>query len=115
MAMFQSLPSLHVKHHKNTAEMASVTMPVPAEVIISMSQHIGAPCKPVVKVGDPVKVGQLIGDSQAAVSAPIHSSVSGKVKAIEQVFTPRGAKVEAVVIATDGEQAMDETLKAPEI
>ena len=115
MAMFQSLPSLHVKHHKNTAEMASVTMPVPAEVIISMSQHIGAPCKPVVKVGDPVKVGQLIGDSQAAVSAPIHSSVSGKVKAIEQVFTPRGAKVAAVVIATDGEQAMDETLKAPEI
>ena len=91
MAMFHSLPSIHVKHQKNTAELESVIMPVPAEVTISMSQHIGAPCKPVVKVGDTVKVGQLIGDSEAAVSAPIHSSVSGKVKAIEQIFNARGA------------------------
>ena len=56
MAMFHSLPSIHVKHQKNTAELESVVMPVPAEVTISMSQHIGAPCKPVVKVGDTVKV-----------------------------------------------------------
>ena len=62
MAMFHSLPSIHVKHQKNTAELESVIMPVPAEVTISMSQHIGAPCKPVVKVGDTVKVGQLIGE-----------------------------------------------------
>ena len=55
MAMFHSLPSIHVKHQKNTAELESVTMPVPAEVTISMSQHIGAPCKPVVKVGDTVR------------------------------------------------------------
>ena len=54
MAMFHSLPSIHVKHQKNTAELESVIMPVPAEVTISMSQHIGAPCKPVVKVGDTV-------------------------------------------------------------
>lgn len=115
MAMFHSLPSIHVKHQKNTAELESVTMPVPAEVTISMSQHIGAPCKPVVKVGDTVKVGQLIGNSEAAVSAPIHSSVSGKVKAIEQVFNARGAKVEAVIITTDGEQTVDETLTPPVI
>lgn len=115
MAMFHSLPGIHVKHNKNTAELESVTMPVPAEVTISMSQHIGAPCKPVVKVGDTVKVGQLIGNSEAAVSAPIHSSVSGKVKAIEQVFNARGAKVEAVIITTDGEQAVDETLAPPVI
>ncbi len=115
MAMFHSLPSIHVKHQKNTAELESVTMPVPAEVTISMSQHIGAPCKPVVKVGDTVKVGQLIGDSEAAVSAPIHSSVSGKVKAIEQVYNARGAKTEAVIITTDGEQTIDETLTPPVI
>lgn len=115
MAMFHSLPGIHVKHNKNTAELESVTMPVPAEVTISMSQHIGAPCKPVVKVGDTVKVGQLIGNSEAAVSAPIHSSVSGKVKAIEQVFNARGAKVEAVIISTDGEQTVDETLAPPVI
>ena len=115
MAMFHSLPSIHVKHQKNTAELESVIMPVPAEVTISMSQHIGAPCKPVVKVGDTVKVGQLIGDSEAAVSAPIHSSVSGKVKAIEQIFNARGAKSEAIVITTDGEQTIDETLTPPAI
>lgn len=115
MAMFHSLPSIHVKHQKNTAELESVIMPVPAEVTISMSQHIGAPCKPVVKVGDTVKVGQLIGDSEAAVSAPIHSSVSGKVKAIEQIFNARGAKSEAIVITTDGEQTIDETLTPPTI
>lgn len=115
MAMFHSLPSIHVKHQKNTAELESVIMPVPTEVTISMSQHIGAPCKPVVKVGDTVKVGQLIGDSEAAVSAPIHSSVSGKVKAIEQIFNARGAKSEAIVITTDGEQTIDETLTPPAI
>ena len=115
MAMFHSLPSIHVEHHKNTAELESVIMPVPAEVTISMSQHIGAPCTPVVKVGDTVKVGQLIGDSEAAVSAPIHSSVSGKVKAIEHIYNARGAKNEAVIITTDGEQTVDETLTPPVI
>ena len=60
MAMFHSLPSIHVKHQKNTAELESVIMPVPAEVTISMSQHIGAPCKPVVKVGDTVKRGDVL-------------------------------------------------------
>lgn len=115
MAMFHSLPSIHVKHQKNTAELESVVMPVPAEVTISMSQHIGAPCKPVVKVGDTVKVGQLIGNSDAAVSAPVHSSVSGTVKAIGPVYSARGTQSEAVVITTDGLQTVDETLAPPAI
>lgn len=115
MAMFHSLPSIHVKHQKNTAELESVIMPVPAEVTISMSQHIGAPCKPVVKVGDTVKVGQLIGDSEAAVSAPVHSSVSGTVKAIGPVYSARGTQSEAVTITTDGLQTVDETLAPPVI
>ena len=115
MAMFHSLPSIHVKHQKNTAELESVVMPVPAEVTISMSQHIGAPCKPVVKVGDTVKVGQLIGNSDAAVSAPVHSSVSGTVKAIGPVYSARGTQSEAVTITTDGLQTVDETLAPPAI
>ena len=115
MAMFHSLPNIHVKHQKNTAELESVVMPVPAEVTISMSQHIGAPCKPVVKVGDTVKVGQLIGNSDAAVSAPVHSSVSGTVKAIGPVYSARGTQSEAVVITTDGLQTVDETLAPPAI
>lgn len=115
MAMFHSLPSIHVEHHKNTAELESVIMPVPAEVTISMSQHIGAPCTPVVKVGDTVKVGQLIGNSDAAVSAPVHSSVSGTVKAIGPVYSARGTQSEAVTITTDGLQTVDETLAPPAI
>ena len=57
-----------------------------------MQQHIGAPCSPVVKAGDQVYVGTVIGDSDKAVSAPIHSSVSGKVKKIDSVLMPNGAK-----------------------
>lgn len=77
------LHSIHVAHHKNTAQCETKRMPVPAEVCIPMSMHIGAPCKPLVAKGDTVKVGQLIGDTDAFVSAPIHSSVSGTVKSIE--------------------------------
>ena len=66
-----------VAHHKNTAELEVVRIPTPSKVVIPMQQHIGAPCEPVVKVGDEVAVGQLIGDSDKFVSAPIHASVSG--------------------------------------
>ena len=55
------LHSIHVSHYKNTAGSATEVMPVPDVVKISMSQHIGAPCKPLVQKGDYVKVGQLIG------------------------------------------------------
>ena len=64
------LHSIHVSHYKHTAGCATEVMPVPDVVKISMSQHIGAPCKPLVKKGDYVKVGQLIGDVDAFVSAP---------------------------------------------
>ena len=80
MSQRKHLPSIHVPHHKNTAAAETVTMPVPDEVSISMSQNIGAPCKPLVEKGDYVKVGQRIGDVEAFVSAPIFSSVSGTVK-----------------------------------
>ena len=73
------LPSVHVSHFKHTAGCATEVMPTPDIVKISMSQHIGAPCKPLVQKGDTVKVGQKIGDTDAFVSAPIHSSVSGTV------------------------------------
>ena len=81
---FQITCSIHVAHHKDTAGSAIVQMPVPEKVYISMSQHIGKPCQPVVAKGDHVKVGQLIGDVDAFISAPIYSSVSGDVVAIEE-------------------------------
>lgn len=104
---------VHVPHRKNTAQKHSVEMPVPDSVTITMSQHIGAPCKPVVKVGDTVAVGQVIGDSDAYVSAPIHSSISGTVKKIDKVVAPDGSKVEAITIESDGEMRLYEGIKPP--
>ena len=104
---------VHVPHRKNTASIQSVYMPVPSSVTISMSQHIGAVCKPVVKVGDTVAVGQVIGDSDAYVSAPIHSSISGTVKKIDKITAPDGSKVDAITIESDGEMRMYEGIKPP--
>lgn len=73
------------------------------DVVISMSQHIGAPAKPVVNVGDKVLTGQLIGEATGYISANVHSSVSGKVKAIEQRMLVNGSKSVCVVIENDGE------------
>lgn len=77
---FRIRGTVKAPHRKHTAGCESVIMPPPDEVLICMSQHIGAPCKPTVKVGQQVFVGQIVGDSEAFVSAPVHSSVSGKVK-----------------------------------
>jgi electron transport complex protein RnfC len=88
-------------------------MPVPDVVKISMSQHIGAPCKPLVKKGDYVKVGQLLGDTEAFVSAPIHSSVSGTVTGIEEVRSANGGKDTLVVIETDKLQEVYEGIEVP--
>lgn len=74
--------------------------PEPDEVVIPMSQHIGAPCQPLVKKGDRVLVGQKIGDNQG-LCVPVHASVSGKVKAVEPRPHVGGAKVMSVVIAND--------------
>lgn len=106
---------VHVPHRKNTASMQSVVMPEPDSVTILMSQHIGAPCKPTVKVGDTVTVGQVIGDSDAYVSAPIHSSVSGVVKKIDKVAVADGSKVDAITIESDKQMRMCETLAPPVI
>ena len=74
----------------------------PPQVVVPMAQHIGAPCKPLVAVGDQVLMGQKIGDNPAPVSAPIHSPVSGKVIAIEPRPHPLGDNIMAVVIENDG-------------
>lgn len=103
----------HVPHNKNTENFETVRMPVPAKVYISMSQHIGAPANVVVKKGDDVKVGTVIGEASGFISACVHSSVSGKVFAVEETLFPNGKKINTVVIDTDGEQAVCEDVKAP--
>ena len=88
-------------------------MPAPSTVTIPMSMHIGAPAKPVVKVGDLVKVGTLIAEAGGFVSAPIHASVSGKVTKITDYLLSSGTPVPAVVIESDGEMTPAETVIPP--
>ena len=116
MSIFSKhLPAIHVGHHKNTADSPTEKMPLPDKVYISMVQHIGAPCQPKVAVGDHVKVGQVIGDSDAFVSAPIHSSASGTVKAIENTMTLVGIWDPIVTIELDKKQEVFEGISPPEV
>ena len=102
-----------VPHHKNTAKLESKVLPCPEQVTIPMQQHAGAPCKPLVKVGDLVRVGQKIGEAEAFVSAPIHASVSGKVTAVTKVMLPGGQTADAVVIQSDGQMTVSPEVKPP--
>lgn len=104
-----------VPHRKNTAQLQTAVLPCPDQVTIPMQQHVGAPCRPLVKVGDTVDVGQKIGDSDAYVSAPIHASISGKVAAITQVTLPGGQRTDAVVIQSDGEMRVSPDVKPPKV
>ena len=109
------LHGIKVPHKKNTANCVPVRLSVPETVRIPMSMHIGKPAKVAVKRGDTVKVGQLIGEADGFISAPVHSSVSGTVAKIEEMTLSNGAKGQCVVIDTDGEQAVFEGVKPPEV
>ena len=112
---YPSFGGVRLPHIKGTENMETELLPLPERVTISMQQHVGAPCEPVVKVGDHVDVGQVIGDSDAYVSAPIHASVSGTVSAISELLLPSGQKAKAVVIDADGKQTMWSGIKAPKV
>lgn len=105
---------IHVRDEKNTSDSVPQVLPIPAKVTIPMSMHVGAPCTPLVKVGQEVKVGEPIG-APAGLGAPIHASVSGKVTAITDLVMPNGAAVQAVVITSDGAQTVWEGVKPPEV
>ena len=95
---------VHPKENKFSAGKAIQPIVLPAQVIIPLTQHIGAPCQPVVKKGDKVKVGTLIGKTVGFVSANIHSSVSGTVLKIDKALDVSGYKRDAVFIQVDGDQ-----------
>lgn len=96
------LPGVHAPHRKNTAAMPAIKMPPPATVTLLTSMHIGKPATVIVKPGDHVDVGQKVAESSGFVSAPVHASVSGTVKKIEDTLTSSGSYVPAVVIESDG-------------
>lgn len=109
------LRTVKLPHFNNAAEIASTEIRLPEKVIISMSQHGGVPCTPLVNVGDTVKTGQLIGISDAVISAPVHSSVTGKVTEITEIINVFGKRNKAVVIETDLRQTLHEDIKPPVI
>ena len=83
----------------------------PARVTIAMAQHLGAPAACCVKVGQVVNMGQVIGEAQGTISAPVHASVSGKVVSVTTCVVAGGKSVPAVVIDNDFEDRWDESVK----
>ena len=109
-AMFRG--GVHPEYRKElTASLAITAVPIPEKVVIPLQQHIGAPCEPLVEVGDSVKKGQKIGQSESFVSAPVHASISGRVTAIGPYNHPLGHKVEAITIESDGLDEWDEQIR----
>ena len=108
---FSFFGGIHPKENKFYAQNEAVqAFPEPDLLVIPMQQHIGAPCKPLVKKGDPVLVGQKIGDNQG-LCVPVHSPVSGKVKAVEMRPHISGVHVQSVVIENDHQGNLCETVQ----
>ncbi len=100
---------VHPPDHKEaTAGRATELGPMAAQLVVPMSQHLGAPCRPTVEKGELVQRGQVIGDVDAMVSAPVHSPVNGEVVAVGKVLTAGGMRVDAVTIAPDPEQDFEQ-------
>ncbi len=105
---------VHPDYQKElTASLAIVPMAVPKKVVIPLQQHIGAPCEPLVAVGDTVVAGQKIGEGKGFVSAPVHASIAGKVIAVEPYHHPLGRKVPAITIETEDDSPESERKPAP--
>lgn len=98
------LGGIHPKERKISAGKSIQSITIPKQVIIPMGQHIGAPCQPIVKKGDKVKVGTLIGKSVGYVSANIHSPVSGIVLKIDKALDSSGYRRDAIFINCEGDE-----------
>ena len=104
MALLTFKGGVHPDDGKRLAKDKAIVEVKPVgNLVYPDSQHIGAPASPIVAVGDQVLKGQKIAEAGGFVSAPVYSSVSGTVKAIEPRFNPTGAKVNCIVIENDGE------------
>ena len=98
---FRFKGGVHPDDNKELARGKAIeTMPCPAELVISMSQHLGAPATCVVAVGDYVVKGQLLGERNGFISVPVHAPANGRITAIEPRPGPSGARVPAVILDT---------------
>ena len=106
---------IRLPHFNAAAESRSSEIRLPGQVVISMSQHGGVPCVPVVAVGETVKTGQLVGQCDAVISAPIHSSVTGKVVSVIKTLNVFGKTHDALVIETVPTQTLADDIRPPVI
>ena len=115
--MLKTFPvgGVHPPENKFSKGKKIETLPLPKTVTIPTGQHIGAPTKVIVKRGDEVKVGQLIAEAGGFVSANIHSSVSGKVKKIDEVFDSSGYRKTSVIIDVDGDEWVETIDRSEEL
>lgn len=102
-----SIGGIHPAENKLSAGSPIREASLPKQAIFSMFQHIGAPAQPVVKKGDIVKVGTLLGETGGFVSAPVHSSVSGKVNKVDVALDASGTRRMAVYVDVDGDEWED--------
>lgn len=110
-----SLRGVMLPHRKNTEGMVPVVMPAPALVTIPTAGTIGADAKVCVKVGDEVKIGDLIAEQNGFVSSPVHASISGKITKISETVTSRGAICDLITIESDGLMQISEKVTPPTI
>jgi H+/Na+-translocating ferredoxin:NAD+ oxidoreductase subunit C len=106
---------IHPPEHKLTCCQPISYLPVPENVTIPISQHIGAPATALVSKGDYVKTGQVIAVSKGYISANIHSSVSGKVNKIDTIIDTSGYKQTAVFIDVEGDEWCESIIRTDEI
>lgn len=95
---------IHPEENKLSSDVATQTAKLPRQAIFPLSQHIGAPAKPVVKKGDKVKVGTLLAEAGGFVSAPIYSSVSGTVLKIDEAVDATGYRKPAIIVKVEGDE-----------
>ena len=95
---------VHPEENKLTNNVATVKAALPAQAVYPLSQHIGAPAKPVVNKGDHVKVGTLIAEAGGFVSAPIYSGVSGTVLKIDNAVDATGYLKPCIIIKVEGDE-----------
>ncbi len=95
---------IHPDENKLSNDAITQPAPLPKQAVFPMSQHIGAPAKPVVKKGDKVKVGTLIAEAGGFISAPIHSSVSGTVFKVDNAINASGYLQPAIIINVEGDE-----------
>ncbi len=113
--MLFSLPGTRVPHRKTTQHKPTVRMSPPQTITVPMSMHIGKPAVPTVQVGDLVKVGTKIGQADGAFSSHIYAGVSGKVVKIVDHLLSNGNTTPAIVIESDGQMAVDESVVPPTV